>query len=95
MTRMPDVSALSLRPAESELPRYGERYISRLNTKARLVEDDTEANIAPRIRTTGRLAHADLIALGLWKSPRIIRSLEQNDEAFMLAVSEVALSTAE
>lgn len=51
------------------------------------------ATLAPAARARGYLTHAELTALGRWKSPRIGPRLAANDPDYVAAVTAVALST--
>jgi hypothetical protein len=50
------------------------------------------ADVVPRAKRAGCLAKPDLLAIGKWKSPRIVWSLDGNHETLVREVTTIALS---
>lgn len=69
----------------ADIPHWAARYDAAYDA-------DIEA-MAPTARARGRLTLAELGQLGRWKSPRIGPRLAANDEAYVEAVTAVALTT--
>jgi hypothetical protein len=56
-------------------------------------DEQIEREVVPRARANGYLTKPDFLALCAWKSPRSRPRCEANDEAYVRAVTAVALST--
>jgi len=77
--------AFTLRFPPTDIPHYAARYDNPSEAAA-------EA-FAPAARARGYLTHAELIALGEWKSPRIRPRLAANEPEFVEAATRAAFST--
>lgn len=75
----------NLRFPETDIPHYAARYDNPSEAAA-------EA-FAPAARARGYLTHAELIALGEWKSPRIRPRLAANEPEFVEAATRTAFAT--
>lgn len=51
--------------------------------------------IAPRVMDRGWLTRDEFLYIGMWKSPRPKKHYERNEAAYVRAVTEVALGTAD
>jgi len=55
--------------------------------------DEPAVAIGSRMRANGFLTRADLLLLSAWKSPRSRRHVARNEEGFVRAATQTALST--
>jgi len=76
---------LKLRLREEQVPALAARYSY---TRG----DHVPRDLVPRVRKAGRLTKADLLEIGLWKSPRSRKHLETNSDELVQEATRVALS---
>lgn len=57
------------------------------------LEVQIETDIAPLLKSKGFLDREAFLKLAIWKSPRILPHCKSNSDAFIEAVSRIALST--
>lgn len=55
--------------------------------------DDGPTQLGHHARERGWFTREDFLVIGEWKSPRVRKRREKNDESFVKAVTEVALGT--
>ncbi|KAF0107890.1 MAG: Uncharacterized protein FD146_1521 [Anaerolineaceae bacterium] len=81
------MTMFSLRFKKSQLPFWAARYPAGYDL-------EVEA-IAPRVRKRGYFTRDEFLTLCHWKTPRSKPRVARNDEAYIRAVTRVALSTPE
>jgi len=82
------LNCFSLRFDVDQITFWAARFNNNTSGDARLAKI-----LAPEIRARGYLTKTDLIEFCRWKSPRTHKHVINNDEGFVHAVTEVALST--
>lgn len=79
------IPAFQLRFDPAGIPNWAARYD--------IPADAGVEALAPAARARGYLTHAELVALGQWKSPRIRPRIAANDADYVEIVTTVALAT--
>jgi len=81
------MSAFVLRFDKNLIPYWASRFNEKEDA---LIENE----IAPQVRARGYLTRDEFLTICHWKSPRTRKHIEGNNEEFIQAVSQTALSTA-
>lgn len=79
------MTTFKLRFQLTEIPRWAGRYDNPAESAVEAFAHDA--------RTRGYLTHAELIALGEWKSPRVRSRIAANDPDFVEAATRAAFAT--
>lgn len=87
------MSRFSLRFPEDIISFWYAEYGNAAKPEDARIEEEIENKIIHRVRESGYLAKPDFLTICRWKTRRSQRRCASNDEEFVKAVSQVALST--